>query len=147
MYTYWKRAAPPPSMLTFDAPTREFCTIRRTTTNTPLQALVLWNDDQFREAARELAERTLREGDNCDERLARMYLRTTGKEADGAVLEALRGNLERHRTRYRGDPAAAQSMLQVGLSPRDQQLDAAELAAWTMVASALLSLDATLCRS
>ena len=147
LYTYWKRAAPPPSMLTFDAPTREFCTIRRTTTNTPLQALVLWNDEQFREAARELAERTLREGGNGDERLARMYLRTTGKVADEPVLEALRANLERHLTRYRGDTEAAQSMLQAGLSPRDERLDAAELAAWTMVASALLSLDATLCRS
>jgi hypothetical protein len=76
-----------------------------------------------------------------------MYLRTTGKVADEPVLKALRANLERHLTRYRGDNAAAQSMLQAGLSPRDEQLDAAELAAWTMVASALLSLDATLCRS
>ena len=56
LYTYWKRASPPPSMLTLDAPTREFCTVRRFATNTPLQALVLWDDPQFVEAARKLEQ-------------------------------------------------------------------------------------------
>ncbi len=60
LYTYWKRAAPPPSMLALDAPTREFCTTRRLTTNTPLQALVLWNDPQFVEAARAARARCTR---------------------------------------------------------------------------------------
>jgi len=147
LYTYWKRAAPPPAMLTFDAPTREFCTIRRTTTNTPLQALVLWNDEQFREAARKLAERTLLERTDDGERLMRMHLRVTGKPVQGAALEALRASLERYRGRYALAPQAAESLLKVGMSPRDPKLDPGELAAWTMVASALLNLDATLCRS
>src|SRR5260370_15518909 len=74
MYTFWKRTAPPPQMTAFDAPSRESCTVRRERTNTPLQALLLLNETQYVEAARALAERTLREGgDKPEARLTYLF--------------------------------------------------------------------------
>ena len=144
LYTYWKRACPPPSLLTFDAPTREFCTIRRSTTNTPLQALVLWNDEQFVEAARELATRTMREADGADARLAAMFRRVTGRELNARELSMARETLRGLAQRYTQDPDAAAKMLAVGERPVADGIDRAQLAALTMIASAFLDLDATL---
>ena len=144
LYTYWKRAAPPPSMLTFDAPTREFCTPRRMATNTPLQALVLWNDPQFVEAARVAAARTLGEEGDDAARLALLYRRATGEVPSARALEAMRENLARNRARYAAAPDDAMKLVSVGAAPKADGLDAAELASWTMVANAILSSDATI---
>src|SRR5438045_4521648 len=71
MYTFWKRTSPPPTMLTFDAPDRETCTVRRARTNTPLQALVLMNDPTYVESSRKLAERMMQEGGaSAEDRIA-----------------------------------------------------------------------------
>jgi hypothetical protein len=145
LYTYWKRAAPPPAMLAFDAPTREYCTIRRGETSTPLQALVLWNDEQFVEAARALAERTLAEADADEQRLERMFLRCVGRKPDAGEARALAAALADFRARYAGAPEDARALLAIGEAPL-AELDPAEAAAWTMIASALFSLDAMLCR-
>jgi len=144
VYTYWKRACPPPSMLTFDAPTRESCVVERPMTNTPLQALVLWNDEQFLEAARVLAERTLREGTDDAERLTLMFRRCTGRAPSAAESTALAETLAALRTRYAdgGDDAAA--LASVGESMAADDLDPSEVAAWTLVANALLNLHATI---
>jgi hypothetical protein len=147
LYTYWKRAAPPPSMLTFDAPTREFCNIRRTSTNTPLQALVLWNDEQFVEAARVLATRTLDEAGDDRARLARMFRRCAVRAPQPQELDKLEAALARFRARYAGAPEDAKSLVEVGEAPVAARHAAAELAAWTMVASSLLNIDATIVRS
>jgi hypothetical protein len=147
LYTYWKRACPPPSLSAFDAPTREFCTIRRATTNTPLQALVLWNDEQFVEAARGLAERSL--GENVADdgaRLARLFLRCAGRTPEPEEAAALARTLERFRERYRAEPEAARQLVAVGESEPSAALDPAELAAWTLIASALLNLDEVITR-
>jgi hypothetical protein len=144
MYTYWKRAAPPPAMLTFDAPTREFCTPRRLNTNTPLQALVLWNDPQFVEAARAAAERTLREAANDDARIELVYRRATGAKPSDGVREAMRRTLERNRARYSAAPTDAEKLVAVGTAPRAADIAAAELAAWTMLVNAVLSSDGTI---
>jgi len=146
LYTYWKRACPPPSMLTFDAPTRESCVIRRIATNTPLQALVLWNDVQFVEAARVLAQRTLAATLDDRARLEALYLRATGRKAGSGTLAPLEKGLERFRARYADDEEAAKKLVSLGTAPRPLDSDARELAAWTMVASSVLNLDATLCR-
>jgi hypothetical protein len=146
LYTYWKRAAPPPAMLTFDAPTREFCTVRRGATNTPLQAFVLWNDEQFVEAARVLASRTLAEPGADRERLARVFRRCTGRAPSNEEIERLDAGLQAFRARYRDALADAQALVAVGESPLPPEAEVPELAAWTMIANAMLNLDATICR-
>ncbi len=147
LYTYWKRACPPPALQTLDAPTREFCTIRRATTNTPLQALALWNDVQFVEAARALAERALSEPGGEPDRLARMFRRCTGRAPYPREVERLTAALEHFRKRYVDTPDEAAKLATVGEAPLAEGLDAAEVAAWTLVASALLNLDATISRT
>ena len=147
LYTYWKRACPPPSLLTFDAPTREFCTIRRASTNTPLQALALWNDEQLVEAARGLAARVLSEPAREDrERLTRLFLRCAVREPEEAELAALTRALTDLRARYAAAPDDARALLEVGEAPVPPEFDPAELAAWTLLASAVLSLDVVLVR-
>jgi len=153
LYTYWKRACPPPSLQTFDAPTRESCTIRRTSTDTPLQALVLWNDEQFVEAARALAQRTLAEqapagAPPLDDaaRLATMVRRCTGRRPGAAEVARLSAVLTEFRRRYEAAPADAEKLVKVGMAPVSRDVALPELAAWTLVANALLALDATLCR-
>ena len=92
IYSFWRRTLPPPSMTAFDAPTREFCKVRRDRTNTPLQALVLMNDPQFIEAARILAEKLVRQYPNDDAARARDAFRllttTTPDEKQLATLTA-----------------------------------------------------------
>jgi hypothetical protein len=147
LYTYWKRACPPPAMLMLDAPTREFCNIRRIQTNTPLQALVLWNDEQFVEAARAFATRTLAEAASDDERLTLAFRRATSRRPNADELGLLRAALADFRARYANSPADAQALVEVGEAPVPAGLDTIELAAWTLVCSSLLNLDATICRS
>jgi len=143
LYSFAKRACPPPTMTNFDAPTREFCTIRRVSTNTPLQALTLWNDEQFVEAARVLAERTLRESDSDDERLAALLRRCTGRSPDAAELELLRDGLASFRERFASRPQDAAGLISVGATAAPTDIAAEELAAWTMVSNAVLNLSAT----
>jgi hypothetical protein len=148
MYTFWKRTCPPPSLATLDAPDRETCTVRRSRTNTPLQALVLMNDPTYVEAARKFAERILREGGRSDDqRLAFAFRSVTSRlpsETERAVLARM---LARQRGVFRTDSEAAKKLLAIGESPADAQLDPPELAAWTMVASAILNTDEAVTKS
>jgi hypothetical protein len=147
LYTYWKRACPPPALQTFDAPTRESCVVRRIATNTPLQSLVLWNDEQFVEAARVLAQRVLAVEGSDREHIAALYLRAVGTQPEEAALAALGRSLEYFRARYAAAEDDARKLDAIGMTPRAENIDTRELAAWTMVASLLLNLDATLCRN
>jgi hypothetical protein len=144
LYTYWKRAAPPPSMLVLDAPTRESCTTRRLTTNTPLQALVLWNDPQFVEAARVLAARVLLEPGDDAARLRGLVERCTASAPSPRLAAALAEALAAYRARYRAAPEDAARLVAVGAAPRPEGVPAEELAAWTLVANAILSSDAAI---
>jgi hypothetical protein len=142
MYTFWKRTSPPPQMITFDAPDREVCTVRRPRTNTPLQALVLLNDPTYVEASRKLAERMLKEGGSSNvERVDFAFRLATARHPKAAEIAVLERIFARQREAFAKDNAAALKLLQVGESPRDERLPIPELAAWTMVASVILNLD------
>ncbi|HSI32130.1 MAG TPA: PSD1 and planctomycete cytochrome C domain-containing protein, partial [Tepidisphaeraceae bacterium] len=142
MYTFWKRTSPPPTLATFDAPDREICTVRRSRTNTPLQALVLMNDPTYVEASRKLAERALLEikGDS-ERRLAFIFRLATARPPTGDELAILSHALAAHTTRYTADPAAADMLLKNGESPVTEGVARPEFAAWTMVSSIILNLD------
>ena len=147
MYTFWKRTVPPASLAAFDAPDREKCAARRVLTNTPLQALVLLNDPTYVEAARALAERvSLEGGGNDTARVEYAFRLATSRRPTLNETTVLKELLRTSRASYRRDRQAAQALLTVGESPRRTKIDAAELAAWTTVASTILNLDETITR-
>jgi hypothetical protein len=142
LYTFWKRTAPPPSMLMFDAPSREVCTARRETTTTPLQALVLLNDPQFIEAARVLAEQLVRQcGTDIDGCIATSFRLATGRQPkpkEDAILHRL---YEEQFHTFQNDPAAAQQYLKTGQHPLDRSLPVQQVAATAVLTSTLMNLD------
>ena len=145
MYTFWKRTSPPPELVTFDAPSREKCTARRTVTNTPLQALVLLNDPTFVEAARALAQQViLNAGPDPVRRIDFAFRLAICREPSPREVRVLRALATQELTAYRRDPEAARKLLQVGESTFDPKLSASELAAWTTVASTIFNLDETI---
>jgi hypothetical protein len=136
-------------MAVFDAPDRTSCTVRRNATNTPLQALATLNDEQFLECAKMLAVRTLKEGRQSlttEERLARMYRRVRGKRPSQEELDLLRQTLEASRASYQDRMDDAKALLTQGVAPVPDDLDLRDVAAWMLVANALLNLDQTLVR-
>jgi hypothetical protein len=143
MYTFWKRTSPNPQMATFDLPTRESCQVQRAATNTPLQSLVLWNDEQFVEAARNLAQRVLRETSSDAGRIARMMELCTARTPSAREAGILAAALADFRARYAADPDSAKALLAVGESMVDAALDPVDSAAFCMLATTVLSLDAT----
>ncbi len=145
IYTYWKRQSPPPNLLLFDAPTREYCTVRRSRSNTPLQALVLLNDPQFVEAARAFAQRVLAGPSDRDrDRLTLAYRLAVARAPRAEELKLLLDILAQQRAEFRRDPAGAQKFLGVGSYKADGKVDDAELAAWTTITSMILNLDETI---
>jgi hypothetical protein len=147
LYTFWKRQSPPPTLLTFDGPTRETCVVRRPRTNTPLQALVLLNDQTYVEAARALAADVITHGGpHPEDRLCYAFRGVTSRVPERDEREILVRLYQQQMTRFAGDHEAAQRLIGVGESPRGRELDSVELAAWTAVAHALLNLDEIITR-
>lgn len=142
VYTFWKRTAAPPSMEVFNAPAREFCSVRRERTNTPLQALTLMNDPQYLEAARELAARAIRAcGESRSGRADHIGLRVLARRFDEEEQAIIGRSLEQFEKAYEADPAAAGELISLGESEPDGSIPVSELAAWTMVASQVLNFD------
>jgi hypothetical protein len=141
LYTFWKRQNIHPTMLAFDAPTRQECTAKRNITNTPGQALALLNDPIFVEAARVFAMRICEEAELSDEkRIEKAYsiaLQRLPSESETRVLSDL---LADQRIRYRDDPHEARRLVSIGQSPAPPDRDAAEIAAWTIVTRTVLNL-------
>jgi Protein of unknown function (DUF1553)/Protein of unknown function (DUF1549)/Planctomycete cytochrome C len=148
LYVYWKRGAPYPSMVTFDAAKREVCTVDRAETTTPLQALVLLNDPAYVEAAKMLGQRLVELADKDDaEKLAFGYRLCTGRKADAPRIAVLKNLLDSQRKHFAAKAKDAEKLLAVGDAKVDtKKHGATELAAWTAVGSALLNLDASLHR-
>jgi hypothetical protein len=145
LYTFWKRTLGPPTMMTFDSSTREVCIVHTDITNTPMQALSLMNDVTYVEAARRLAERMMTEGGQTPaERIAYAYLLATAHQPPPRASAILNEGYAAHLQRYQADRGAALALVSEGRSPRDQTLDVAELASYTMVANLILNFDGTI---
>jgi len=142
VYTTWRRSNPYPSMSTFDAPNRDTCTVRRTRTNTPLQALVTMNDPVYVEAAQALARRAMEKGGaTASDRAAfafRCCLIRPPKETEVARLVKL---YEDAKAKFAGDIAKARQFATAPLGPLPKGMDDVDAAAWTVVANVLLNLD------
>jgi hypothetical protein len=147
LYTIWKRTAAPPTMLLFDSPSREICTVKRTRTNTPLQALALLNEVTYVEAARKLAERMLREGGTTPEqRLTWAFRTVTARTPSTDEVAVLAAGLAKRLARYRQEGEAAKLLVAQGASKPPADLDVADLAAYTTTANVLLNLDEVITR-
>ena len=148
LYTWWQRSYVHPSMLAFDAATREECAAERNRSNIPQQALVLLNDPSYVEAARSFAARILREGSGDDsERLIWAWRQALARAPLDSELSALRRLLETQRSAFAKDPDAASQFTRTGKAPTPAGLDPVLWAAWTDVARALLNLHETITRS
>ncbi|MDC0176034.1 DUF1553 domain-containing protein [Planctomycetaceae bacterium] len=147
LYTYSKRTVTNPTMLAFDASTREACMVRPSRTNTPLQALTLMNDVTFTESARVLAERVLSSSLAGDvARLERVFLLTISRQPTTAESSILLANLKHQRSAFTRAPEAAAKLAATGDTPRQPGLDDSEVATWTTLSSLLLNLDEAISR-
>ncbi|MBX3177591.1 MAG: PSD1 domain-containing protein [Candidatus Hydrogenedentes bacterium] len=146
LYTYWRRTSPYPSMITFDAPSREVCTLRRIPTNTPLQALTTLNDPVYVEAAQALARRVISEAPDpsLEGRIRHAFLLAASRPPEDAEIATVRRLYEDARATYAGNADGALAMATVPLGPALPGQDDAELAAWTVVGNVLLNLDEVL---
>ena len=140
MYTVWKRTSPPPSMIIFDAPNRETCTVRRLQTNTPMQALVLQNDPQYLEAAVSLGKimslkPTPKEG------IEEGFIKTLGRKPKEKELTILMSSLTHYISTYETRQKDAVSLLRAGQYFGRNSIDTKNIAAWTLVASTLFNMD------
>ena len=133
-------------MVTFDAPNREACVVRRARTNTPLQALVLMNDTQFVEAARFFAQRAIQEGGSTSkDRLTYAFRLATARRPSSQELDVLTDVFQSHLEEFKSNSDAAKELLDVGEKKSDLTIfDASELAAYTMATSLILNLDETI---
>jgi len=147
LYTFWKRAVPPPSLMIFDSAGREVCTVRSVRTNTPLQALNRMNDAAYLETSRALVQRVMREeGPGHDRRLARLFRLATSRHPRPEEAQVLSSGFHYHLDRYRTDTGAAVELLGAEEADLLDPSRRPELAAYTMMASLVLNLDEAITR-
>lgn len=145
LYTFVKRMAPPASLDIFNSPNREACTVRRERTNTPLQALVTMNDEQYVEAARRFAENILKTGgDSDDQRLQWAARHLLSREFREEELQILTESLAQLTAFYKDHAKEADQLIQTGESVPDASLDLTTLAAWTMLCNQIMNIDEVL---
>ncbi|VTT96792.1 chromosome segregation protein : Uncharacterized protein OS=Planctomyces limnophilus (strain ATCC 43296 / DSM 3776 / IFAM 1008 / 290) GN=Plim_1526 PE=4 SV=1: PSCyt1: PSCyt2: PSD1 [Gemmataceae bacterium] len=143
LYVFWRRIVGP--TMFFDAASRQTCSVKSTTTNTPLHALATLNDPTYVEAARALAQLVMEQGGATDaERAAFAYRRATCRKPSESQVKILVSAVEKQRSIFAADKSAAAKLLKVGESPRNEKLDATDHAALTVVCLTLLNLDEVL---
>ncbi|MEC9094202.1 MAG: DUF1553 domain-containing protein, partial [Planctomycetota bacterium] len=147
LYTYWKRSVPPPNMLALDAPSREACTLRRSRTNTPQGALVLWNDPTFVEAARMLAEKIVRQDLDSLQSIRRMFKIVVSRDPTATELEHLKKSHAFFEKYFGQHRQQAIELLETGEFPADVNLNPAKVAPLAAIANAILSLDEAVTRN
>lgn len=148
LYGHWQRQYLHPSLLAFDAPSRERCTAKRSRSNTPQAALALLNDPIFVEAARALAQSTcLAVPEGGEERVTWMWQQVLQRDPRASELELVLELVETHREHFATNPEEAERLLSIGESVREVALDAAEHAAWTSAARVVLNLHETIVRN
>lgn len=146
IYTFWKRSVPPPTMATFDAPSREMCTLRRSRTNTPLQALALMNDTTYVEASRILASLALSRSGNQTERIRFVFRKLLSRDPDSRERSVLSRGLQRRRDYFADHIEAARALISQGQSEPGASHDPVELAAMTTCVMTVMNLDETVNR-
>jgi len=145
VYTFWRRVCTYPTFATFDAPSREVCTSRRPRTDTPLQALAALNEPTLLEAARVFAQRILGEGGPTPARQIEFAFRAClSRTPTKPERERLLAFYEQQLKSFERDAAAAGELTRQGAAEPVAGLDVRQLAAWMMVANALLNLDEAL---
>lgn len=147
LYTHWQRQYLHPSLLAFDAPSREECTADRPRSNTPLQSLVLLNDPSYVEAARAFAELILRQNGSTHQRLDFAFQRALSRPIQDDEATVLGQLLKAHLAEYQASASAATEILTVGAKPAPNDLPTPELAAWTSVARTILNLHEVITRN
>jgi len=145
LYTYWKRIQPPPAMVIFDAGRRNLCTVKRQSTNTPLQALVLLNDPQFITASQALAERMIEEGgDSSRDRIAYAFRRATSRKPDVGEINILEDLFRKEMEEFQEHPERADAFLKIGEIKNKQGMNKLELASYAVVANTIINLSESL---
>jgi hypothetical protein len=147
VYTHWQRTFLHPSLAAFDAPTREECVLNRSTSNTPLQALVLLNDPIYVEAARVFGQNIWKSGRvSVRGRIDWAFERALSRPARADERKILAALFHKNLARYQREPKAARALVRTGEYPLPNKAPAAELAAWTAVARAILNMHETITR-
>lgn len=142
LYTFWRRTVPPPSMNTFDAPSRSYCLVRRQETNTPLQALVLLNDPQFVEASREIFMEAFRRSSELQDQIRYMFRALTARAPSADEMKILTNLYHNQSEIFEQNQEGRQGWIDIGESNPDESLDMVALAAGTVVANTIMNSDA-----
>jgi hypothetical protein len=148
LYTYWRKTIPPPSMLIFDAPLKEFCEVKRVRTSTPLQALNLLNDPQMLEASRVLGYKLVEDQSlTLEEKVKLAFRKIVSRHADDNEIKILLTGYREEFDRYKANPTEAKKFLQAGAYPQNEKLDLIECAAMMHVVSIIYNLDEAISKS
>ena len=141
LYLFWKRTSPHPVMLSFDAPSREACVVRRPRTNTPIQALITMNEPAFMEASRVFGERLVRTKQSAPDRIRYAFNLALGRDPSKIEQTILLAAAKRYQSKFDQNPKSAGEIVMSGMAPTAPNLPKNQVATWTMIANTIFNLD------